>query len=1087
LKKSASRFACVLVGLGILMSLVAPGTAWAAGTEPAPASGFICAPGANPATTGGTSGATSITGPYLPIDRWASVAGPDLHSNLSGGFLGVDDLGQEANREIQSFTLTMGNALWQAGADLVSMGAEFCFAPSVAAAVDNTAATLGNALVSSGLVVAVVVVAIAVLIARARKGASPWRALGRLAVFCGVLGAMLAGASATHVNPATGQVDFGVASPGWLIDNTYAAISRFASAPTAALASTPLGTSGASTGLASTGPLSCGAYTQSLVDDYKSSYGVGAVAQAPASLPLAVNDMWEQSGLVTYMEVQFGASNPYGAVVYCHLLDYNDGYSPTQQTLVAGQSLPAGTTLTPQALAWPSPADSNQAVDASIIGWAACQGTPGHWVIDTSWYLTGVVPQTCDSWWSQPAIPGPLDWGPGDGSGIVSVGQSMISQGHSATDVNQFENFLLTFHGDSGGTSDVAAITYMGTSVVVFAVFGLLAVAVLIAKVALLVVMMLIAVVVLMSLWPGHGPGKLSQVTRYTVGLVVFATGAQLALALVALTTGVVSDVVTSFSGQGSYLDVLATGLAPVGAVVVLHMVFTKILKVPSPFKMSGALAWGASLGSIGGGAAGFVNRQFDQRSKSLVRSAGRSVMSHYGAPRVDRSSSMPPIPVSSPKPVPPKAPSGSGTASSGAPSAPSAPASLPSSPSPNAVPAAATAPGPEPGPGGNGTGPKAPHAAPGPVVPVDQAAPASAADEAIPSTNGAKPTRPRPAPGGQPDSGLDDQAPPAGAKSPSTATGPGHAPDSGDSGLDDQAPPAGAPAATGPGHAPDGLDSGLDDQAPPAGAKSPSTATGPGHAPDGGDSGLDDQAPPAGAPGATGPGHAPGGQPDGGPAPGAEGPSTATGPAQASGDDGPDDGPAPGAPKDAGGTRYGPNQAPGANAGPRQPPPGANGARRTGPRPAASSTGTGAGRSQQRRPSDDRSWRAKAYDAHRAEAIGKALLRAQQGNILARSGNNISERARLALARAQERPVRTALKAGAVGVGIVVATAGAPLAIGAGALYAGHKALQFRAEAPERKREANAHRARALAAYRTWLADQARLVPREAPEAPTS
>jgi len=623
----------VVPALGASAAMAAPLAASGAASNAASAQQLICST-SSANSFGASSSGSQPGGPWLPIDRWASVAGSDLHTRLSGGFFGISDLGQEANRELQSLALSLGNTLWQAGTDLVALSGQFCFAGQVGVTIDHTAAALGNALTSSGIVAAVVVALVILLLWRhSRHGSGLWHGLWRMALTLGVLAAMLAGASSTHL--VGGTADFGTFSPGWLVNEVYGTISTLASAPTALLSEQPSGLAG----VASQGPASCGAYVSTLVRHYEATYGGNPVSQASAaSLPVALNDMWEQAGLRTYTEVQFGAANPYGDWAYCHQLDYNAGYTAADQAEIAREALNGtGAAVYPQALAWPAPGSPNPTVDASIVGWAACEGYPGHWGIPAAWASgANVTTQDCDQWWTSSSIPSSLNIGPSTQTVEQDASQASANGGALA-------DFLLNYHGDANGTADAAAITYAISSLVVFVVFAILAGAVLVAKVALLVVMLLLAAVALLSVWPGHGQGRIGQVARYMLGLIVFATGAQLLLALVALVTGLVSEMVSSLAGQGTFLDVLTMGFAPVGAVYILHFVFTKLLKAPSPFKFSGALAWASSAGAVGAGAANALNRQVDQRGLALARSAKTAVLSRYGAPRLERLGAMQP------------------------------------------------------------------------------------------------------------------------------------------------------------------------------------------------------------------------------------------------------------------------------------------------------------------------------------------------------------------------------------------------------------------------------------------------------------
>jgi len=1051
----------------------------------------------------------------LPIDRWAGVAGSQMHTRLSGGFFGVSDISQEANRELQSLALSVGNTLWQAGTDLVALSGQFCFAGQVGVAIDQGAAAIGHAVSSSGILVAVVVaVIILVLWRRSRHGTSPWGALVRAGVMVGVLAAMMAGASATHL--VGGAADFGTFSPGWLVNEVYSTVDTLASAPTEAIAAQPTGL----VGLATQGPASCGAYASTLVDAYKASYG-GTVSQVGASLPIALNDMWEQAGLRTYIEVQFGAANPYGDWAWCHQLDFNSGYTPAEQVAVARQALPTGTAIFPQALAWPAPGANNADVDAGIIGWAACEGWPGHWAIPASWAAAGVTQDDCETWWSQSGVPSSLNWGPST-SAVTQAAATASSQG---ADGAALADFLLNYHGDANGTADAAAITYAVSSLVVFVIFAVLAGAVLVAKTALLVVMLLLAAVVVLSLWPGQSQGRLGQVARYTFGLVVFATGAQAIVALVALVTGVVSEMVGSLAGGGSFLDVLAMGFAPVGAVYILHFVFTKVLRAPSPFKISGALAWASAAGAVGAGVASVVDRHVDQRGRALARQAGRAVLSRYGAARPDRMST-----IGAMRPADqlgqlgaPKA-TGAGAlvtaAMAGGPAGAiaalaSGGAGLQRGGRDGRVPAQGGAGWPVSGPGqgtqggswqadGNqveggaagdgqaeGSG-KNPHAAAlgrlgaqarwGARQPGPQATGRSETGGPLGGTQSAGGTWSswsggRQAGPGQPAAGAAGGRPSGGPR-----PGPGQW-----RGPQDEARPQGEPSGSrGPGQ-------------PAAGAAGGRPSGGPRPGP-GQWRGPQDEARPQGEPsGSRGPGQPAagaaggrptGGRPSGGPRPGPGqwrgpqdearpqgGPSGSRGPGQ------PAAGAAGGRPT-GGRPSGGPRPGPGQWRGPRWSRATGGGAQGAGQVQGRRSGAMGAagerdyeGASEPTNPQVEpaqvmrwASWRRVAAERHaqrreqrEAESQGLALLRAAEGGHLDRARSAITDWGRHTYERFRVAPIRGlargAVLGGAAVAGLVVTTASAPIAAIGGALWAGHRVLRWRAEAPARRAEGAAHR----------------------------
>ena len=67
-------------------------------------------------------------------------------------------------------------------------------------------------------------------------------------------------------------------------------------------------------------PLSCSAFTANMRANYQDLYLSGP-ASLGASVPLVMSQMWENTGLMVWVNSQFGAGNPYGPRVYCHVLE----------------------------------------------------------------------------------------------------------------------------------------------------------------------------------------------------------------------------------------------------------------------------------------------------------------------------------------------------------------------------------------------------------------------------------------------------------------------------------------------------------------------------------------------------------------------------------------------------------------------------------------------------------------------------------------------------------------------------------------------------------------------------------------------
>ncbi len=69
-------------------------------------------------------------------------------------------------------------------------------------------------------------------------------------------------------------------------------------------------------------------------------------------------------------------------------------------------------------------------------------------------------------------------------------------------------------------------------------------------------------------------------------------------------------------------LSVLFTGFAPIAALVVMHHVFKHVIRAPSPFKLTSALAWGAAAGGLGAGLGAGLERRFSHHGRQAGRVA---------------------------------------------------------------------------------------------------------------------------------------------------------------------------------------------------------------------------------------------------------------------------------------------------------------------------------------------------------------------------------------------------------------------------------------------------------------------------------
>ena len=630
------------------------------GTAASPAPSFIC-------SSGGTAPSASADN-YLPINRWADATS-NQHTRLSLNLFNIGNLPDVVQRDfVVADAQALGNTFWKAGVGLTEAATRFCFANSVASTADGLTATIGRALSSGGLVALLLVAATILILVRLRRGDGTARhQVGKIVVVLLIFAVMVNGAEQTKTG-ANGQVSFGFGSPGWVLTHVYNAVSMVASAPAAALSGVAdslsfNGTTGQK--IDAEDPLSCGNYVSNLRSDYRAAYGPSASSNMAATVPLALDSMWEQSGLTTYAYSQFGANNDYAPLVYCRLLEANANIPPATQVAITDQTPRAAAILAGTvdsgggntAMAWAS--DQNlgnspdDTTDESMIGWAACQTnstdfTPMEWstktgdpvtsewtqVVDpnaqgSSYGASGTVtPQLCRAFFDH-SFNGlapqqtALEW-------PDNPGQISTAAAGPGGPFNGFADYVNNLHGTSNGSAEMLSIMFLISSTVDLLVFGLMAGAVLVAKFSLLFLMAFAALFLLVSLWPGAAASsRLAGLAKHAFSMVLFVTGAQVILSIVAITTSIIMDTGTAVAGAGSFLALLWMGIAPIAAIFIVHHLFKQVLKAPSPFKLSSALAWGSAAGGIGAGVTAgldrIANRQAVWGTTKRALSAARS------------------------------------------------------------------------------------------------------------------------------------------------------------------------------------------------------------------------------------------------------------------------------------------------------------------------------------------------------------------------------------------------------------------------------------------------------------------------------
>jgi hypothetical protein len=553
---------------------------------------------------------------YLPLNRWMGSTS-DLHSRLGAGV--TDDIPQKLSRNlVQSFALSIGDSFWSMTGGLVTFATEYSVLDKAGCAADRSAASLGNGLMS-GIVPVLLAGGILLLLWRAKQGAEkPGKKIVQMVGTLGLFAVLLNGANATA---KTHRISPG--SPAYFAIQLDSVVTNMASIPTAALSENmPQAQAYGTSGTTLPGdPMSCRNYVANLRDMYlhTGSRGVNA-----AKIPVAISAMWEQSGLTSYMRIQYGTKNPYGDRMYCRMLERSAGKSQAEQFEVMAHEPAGDSQIAKEARAAAKTngakfndgprselfeGGNNKTEDQAGIWWAVCAlkndgtfttpklngGYAGSWadVNERSASPEDVkgISEECDDTFK--------NWGAD--SGLFSWEDSASDIERMTDDTPGPRDFLLSWHGDAISSGLAVAIVYVVASLVVLIVFGLIAVGVIIAKTVGVVMIVMIFLLLTMALVPSQGDqSKLGKFIKFWAGMTLYSAGLMFILALVALVTGFINQVGIASFGGGSLMGILWMGFAPVTAIVLLHVVFKHAGGMPSPFKPGSAMAYGAAVGGAG-------------------------------------------------------------------------------------------------------------------------------------------------------------------------------------------------------------------------------------------------------------------------------------------------------------------------------------------------------------------------------------------------------------------------------------------------------------------------------------------------------
>lgn len=614
----------------------------------------------------------------LPVTRWDE--GTEFHDRLHGASPG--DMAKRLQRQgIVSLFFSVGNTAWATTTGATEMALNFCVLDRVGGVVDRTAGSIGKALMSSGIVVALVVASIMVFawrVGRGQGGGANTKMLLQkglvLALFSIMIGGAMNSTGGGQGRNPNAAYSPGTGSPGWFITQIDQAVTTAAAGVTGSLIS-DRAIGGAEQGPKGRANLGCAPYVKAMKDVYVERQGAGVAAGGIATTPMLLSSLWENSGLEMWKRAQFGTQRigtygrgeatpyGYGDLMYCRMLELNvaskrhpvtNNYDVSVSSLMSrtgaldkdvfGKAVSATGKTKPVAgvsngnTVWHTDGDylpwrystSNKKKDRAYVAWAACAAPTdelGAPLVHTDDATPEDLKKACQMFFGDAGF----DGGSGTGEFDWDESDDDISQ-TSTTDAAQ--DFLLTLHGNRQASGLVAGMVYMVSSLMVAGVFILFSGAIMVAKITALMMMIGVIGVLVFSLTPNASMSKITDYGKQYLGLSLFAWGAQLVICLLAFITAILVESGNAIvpGGPGGVMAVAWVGFAPVMAVFCLHFMFKK-LRIPSPLKMSGGMAWGqmAASGAVGGaagfGAGALVNRA-GNRVKARAVNAGRDATS---------------------------------------------------------------------------------------------------------------------------------------------------------------------------------------------------------------------------------------------------------------------------------------------------------------------------------------------------------------------------------------------------------------------------------------------------------------------------
>ena len=560
--------------------------------------------------TADKNGETATSTDWLPVNRW-SDATSSLHSRLDAD--AWNDVAEKVQRNgVSSTAMAGGNAMWSMSSSVLYASGSFCPMQRLSTHMDEVVGKLGKALNTSGVIALFIITGLISVFVRYHKHEIP---LGQLlfeivktGVITGVIIVMINGASASSVS--RGYI--GAGSPAWWVATTNDAVNKVTGKVANAWENNGVIEIGyepvyGGDPLPEYDVYNCKKYVKWLKATYKRKWS----STSGYELANMVSGMWEASALPAWASQQFGTDNPYTDHMYCFALE-SKRMAAVQNSDVRdyGISQESSWGKGKSSEKWYSNARTSSMFtgetvkeDKALVGWAACKPVSfekaevrDEWNKDSKKKVPNKI---CTEWWAhdggEMASLEELNW-------QDSVEETFSNSGDNAGQAN----FISSLHGKGGSSSIISDVSFAVGSGIDAVVFMALAAIQAVGKLVLCFMIVGLFMSMFKMLLPGSSSETFKKAAKRILGAAFAASGVSVIIGFVCIIAQVIIELAREMFSPGSVGIMIFSAFAPAIGVIGVHFIF-KLMKLPSPFTVKGAMAWGQGIssGAIGGALAG--------------------------------------------------------------------------------------------------------------------------------------------------------------------------------------------------------------------------------------------------------------------------------------------------------------------------------------------------------------------------------------------------------------------------------------------------------------------------------------------------